>query len=354
MWVCSKDVAYCDATKVDLRVDITIEQAYFVIDAAVQQLEAIMPKNKKVGSSPQHGRPSTILSLLTGWVEQGIESFFATQRVLVDVAMRQNAAMTKTLQEGISDPQHSPVAILTELAIEGTSSFTEAQRILLNLAHQENDIVMNGSKEQMAGSARATAMADLVRRSLDTFIKMQQDFLTTTSKQTLHWLEAVKAGKGYQNTHLVDLAREGMETFVQSQKKFLDVVAQETAKVTNGKHDHMTKPVKKTELSKLAVEATNSFVDAQKRLLDVMGQQMNVNLKAATRAMELVSPAKLLPMANITGEGVKSFVAAEKALIESMVKPRGGAHVVGKAERRPVRPVRHRKIKKVHAAHAVA
>jgi hypothetical protein len=312
-----------------------------------------MPKTRKPGPSVQLGRPSTFLSLLTGWVEQGIESFFATQRVLVDVAMRQNAAITKTLREGISDPEHSPVAILTELAIEGTSSFTEAQRILLHLAHQENEIIMNGGKERIAGSARAVAVADLVRRSLDTFIRMQQDFLATTSTQTLHWLEAVKAGKGYQNTHLIDLAREGMETFVESQKKFLDVIAQETAKVASGK-DHHEKTVKKTELSKLAGEATNSFIDAQKKLLDVMGQQMNVNLRAATRTMDLLSPSRFLPMANVTGEGVKNFVAAEKALIESMVKPRRGPHVVGKTERRPSRPVRHRKAKKVHVAHAVA
>jgi hypothetical protein len=320
----------------------------------MQQLEAVMPKNRKPGSSAQHVRPSTFFSLLTGWVEQGVANFFATQRVLVDVVMRQNAAVTKTLREGLSDPNHSPVAILTELAIEGTSSFTEAQKILLNLAHQENEIIMNGGKEQIAGSPRAEAMADLVRRSLDTFIKMQQEFLTTTSKQTLNWLEAAKAGKGYQNLHLIDLAREGMETFVQSQKKFLDVVAQETVKATSGKPDHHAKPVKKTELSKLAGEATNSFIDAQKRLLDVMGQQMNVNLKAATRTMELLAPSKLLPVANIAGEGVKSIVAAEKALIESMVKPRSGPHVVGRTERRPSHPVRHRKVKKVQAAHAVA
>jgi hypothetical protein len=33
-------------------------------------------------------------------------------------------------------------------------------------------------------------------------------------------------------------------------------------------------------------------------------------------------PLRLLPMANITGEGVRSFVDAEKALIGSMTKPR--------------------------------
>jgi hypothetical protein len=305
----------------------------------MQQLEGVMPKTRKPGPAVHHGRPSTFLTLLTGWIEQGVESFFATQRVLVDVAMRQNAALAKTLQEGISDPQRSPVAILTELAREGTTSFTEAQRILLNLAHQETEIIMNGSKERMAGSARAEAITDLVRRSLDTFIRMQQDFLTITSKQTMHWLDAVKAGKGYENTHLIDLAREGMDTFVQSQKKFLDVVAQETARATSGKQDHKGKPVKKTELSKLAGEATDSFVDAQKRLLEVFGQQMNVNLQTATRTLDLVTPRRLWPVANITGEGVKSFVAAEKALIESVVKPRAG-----KTERHP------RKAKKAVAA----
>ena len=313
-----------------------------------------MPKNGKPGSSAPRGRPSTLLSLLTGCVEQGVESFFATQRVLVDVAMRQNAAMTKTLQDGISDPEHSPVAILSNLAIEGTSSFTEAQKILLNLAHQQNAIIMNSTQERVAASPRAAAVTDLVHRSLDTLIRMQQDFLATTSKQTLQWLEAVKAGKGYQNPHLIDLAREGVDTFVQSQKKFLDVIAQETAKVVSGKHDHNIKAVKKTELSKLAGEATNSFIEAQKKLLDVAGQQMNINLRTATRTMDLLSPSRILPMANITGEGVKSFVAAEKALIESIVKPRSGSHVAGKAERRPARPAYDRKTRKAHVAHAGA
>ncbi len=305
---------------------------------------------KQTKSGHAHSSPPTFVSLLTGWVQQGVESFFATQRILVDIAMRQNVAATKNMREGIFDPEHSPVAILAELATEGTSSFVEAQKILLNLAHQENEIIMNAGKERMAGSVRAVAMTDLVRRSLETFIRMQQDFLATTSKQTLQWLEAVKAGKGYQNPQLIDLAREGMETFVQAQKKFLDVIAQETAKATSGRHEQQVKTVKKTELSKLATEATNSFIDAQKRLLDVVGEQTNVNLKAVTKTMALVSPSRILPMANLTGDGVKSFVTAEKALIESIIKPRNGARA---GQRRPLHTV-HEKTGKTRAAHAGA
>ncbi len=308
-----------------------------------------MPRETKPHPPAHHG-PSSILSLLTGWMQQGVESFFATQRVLVDVAMRQNAAAMKTLREGLSDPENSPLAILAELAVEGTSSFVEAQRILLNMAQQENAIIMNGVKERVAGSTPMVAASDLLRRSIDTFIHMQEDFLKNTSKQTIAWLEDVKVGKGLQGTHLVEFAREGMDTFVQAQKKFLDVVAQETARATSGKPETM-KHAKATELSKLAREATNAFIEAQKRLLDVMGQQMNVNLKAATKTFEMLSPSRLLPMANLTGEGVKSFVDAEKELLASMIKPRNGK-VVNMAERRK-RPARH-KVEKAQAARAGA
>ncbi len=302
-----------------------------------------MPREMKAG--PTH-RPSSFLTLLSGWVQQGVESFFATQRILVDLAMRQNAVAMKSLRDGFSDPESSPISILTELSVEATSSFMEAQRILLNLAQQENDIVMNGVKERVGASVPAAAITDLIRRSVDTFIAMQQDFLKITNKQTVDWLEEARKGK-YAGTQMVDLAREAMETFVHAQKKFLDLVAQETTRITTGKREKMTG--KKTEIAKLARDASNAFIEAQKKLLDVAGQQMNVNLKAATRTMELLTPSRLLPMANITGEGVKSFVDAEKALIDSMVKPRTPR--TARTERRPKRATRK---SKPMAAHAVA
>ena len=75
---------------------------------------------------------------------------------------------------------------------------------------------------------------------------------------------------------------------------------------------------------------------------------MNVNLKAATKTFSMLAPSRLLPIANLTGEGVKSFVNAEKSLIESMIKPRNGK-VVNMGERRK-RPTHH-KAEKVHMAH---
>ena len=220
-----------------------------------------------------------------------------------------------------SHEENSPLAILTELAVEGTSSLVEAQRTFLDLVQQENDILFNGIRERISSFIPAVAATDLTQRSLDTVIETQQELLTATSKQTLQWLESEKAGKGSRAAHLVEFAREGVETFTRAQKKFLEAVAEEAAAATGAKKQHDGKAVKKTELAQLAREAGNAFVDAQKRLLDVMGQQMNVNLDTATRTLGLVSPSRLLPIVNRTGESVKNLFDQETSLIGSLIKP---------------------------------
>src|SRR5512146_2319068 len=113
--------------------------------------EVSMPRNGK--ARPTKEPPaSTFLSLLSGWVQQGVESFFATQRVLIEGAMRQNGMAMKSLRESLSDPEHSPLALFTELAVEGTSSFVEAQRILLKLAQQENDLIAGAVTERVSAN----------------------------------------------------------------------------------------------------------------------------------------------------------------------------------------------------------
>ncbi len=283
-------------------------------------------------------RPSSFVSLLSGWVQQAMESFFATQRILIDVAMRQNASTMKAMRETFTDPEHSPVSILTELAVEGTSNFIEAQRILLDLAQEENDLLMDGLKERVGGSNAAVAMTNLMRRSVDNFVGMQQEFLTIASKQTQGWLHDVKSGKPYDRNRLIETAREGMDNFVHTQKKLLDVIAEETTHMTSGKKDERTtRTTKKVDIAALARDSANALVNAQKKLLDVAAQQMKVNLQAANKATEVATPFRL-PIAKITGEGVKSFVDAEKALIDSMIKSKQPKP--GEMSGRPPRPRR--------------
>jgi hypothetical protein len=118
------------------------------------------------------------------------------------------------------------------------------------------------------------------------------------------------------------------------------LLAHEAAAATSRK-PHDNKPVKKTELAQLAREAANAFIEAQKRLLDVMGQQMNVNLDATTRTIGIMSPSRLLPMANLTSVGVKNFFNTEKSLIGSLVRP--DKKDVSRANHGKVRAVRRHK-----------
>ena len=220
-----------------------------------------------------------------------------------------------------SNDEHFPLALLTELAVEGTSNLVEAHRTLLDLAKQENEIIFNGVRERVGMSTPAVAITDLMRRGVDTLITMQQDLLTTTSKQALRLLQPDKA-QGPRSKQLVEFAREGVETFARAQKTFLGILAQESTKATRGKTEHEGKPAKQKEIVQLAREAGSAFIEAQKRLLDVVGQQMNVNLDVATRGLQKISPADLLPMANMSGEGVRRFVDAETSLITSLIEPK--------------------------------
>ena len=282
-------------------------------------------------SSTAEIRPSSFASLLFGWSQQGIDSFMATQRILADFVTRKSNSALKSLREGITDPENSPSAILTEIAVEGTSNLTEAQRVLLNLVEQENGIVMGGVTQRMGGSAVAASIAGRLRRGIDTLVEMQQDFLTIASKQVQDRLEKTKAGNVPDAACLLDGTRDAMENFVKAQKKLLDVIVEEPPKPK-------TKPeAKKTAFAGMAREAAGSLIDAQKNLLDLAGQQVNVTLQAASRMAEMVNLARLTPLPTITGEGVKSFVEAEKAVLDTIIKPGNGHKPAPKKAKRPAR-----------------
>jgi hypothetical protein len=301
-----------------------------------------------------HERPSSFVSLLSGWAQQGLDSFFATQHILVDLAMRQNTSAMKTFREGLSetDTKDGAVKVLTEIAVEGTANYIEAQRILLDLTQQENEIVLNGVKERVGEYGTAVAMTNVLRRSIDTFVEMQQNFLVLASKHTQTWLQNSEDNKTNVGNNLVGLAGEAMDEFVNAQQKFLSVISEETGS-EDGKKEHGGRKPNKTELAKLGREAADSFIDAQKKLLDLAGQQINVNMQAASRALDLKMPFRILPVADIAGESVKSFVQAEEALLDSMTKSRKTqkATATHKAARKPA----HKPVRKTKAAsHAKA
>jgi len=296
-----------------------------------------MREEARPESPRTHPRESSFISLMSGWAQQGVQSYFATQRLLIDLAMRQNSSLVHVLKERLSDPRHSPSGVLTELASEGMSNLYEAQKVLLDLAQRQNEIVMSGVKEGIGASSTVAAMADLLRRSVDSVIEMQREFLKIANKHTHPWMEAAKSGKLPKDGALVDLAREAVDSFVRAQKQFLDAVAEEISKATHRKPSEASRKVRKTEMAELGRQATDSFIEAQKKLADVAGRQVNATLKTAGRTMDILRPLPVIPISDWTREGVKSFVDAQKALMDAVTKPHNGTKAATRMSRTPKR-----------------
>lgn len=269
----------------------------------------------KPRTSPPHSREPSFVSSLSGWAQQGVQGLLATPRNLLDLAMRQNTHVMHFLRQQLSDPHHSPRSVLTEMAGESMTNFIEAQKLLLDLSKQQNEILMTAVKERIGEGPEGHATADLLRRSVDTFIHMQEEYLKIADKQTHIWVEAARTGKPLPGrAPLVGLAREGMENFAKAQKQFLDVIAEEAAKATGGKRSTVKK-IKKTELSKLARQAAESFINTQEKMVEVAAKQMNTNVKTAGKTLEILRP---LP----------------KTLMDAMVKSTGEHKRAGKPVRR--------------------
>jgi hypothetical protein len=293
-----------------------------------------------------HTRESSFVSLLSGWVQQGVENFFATQRILVDLITRQNADVMHLLRERLKDPAYCPAELLTDVTGEGLTNFIEGQKLLLNLAQQEYELVTNGLKERVGGINAAAAATDFARRGFDTFVEMQLEMLKIVDKRTHNWLMSVKAGKPYEGEELVEAARESFDTFIHAQKKFLDVIKEEANHATEGKNG---KARKATEITELARHATDTFIEAQKKLMDVAGRQVHSGLKATNRSLNMISPDAFTELPNLTRDNVKHFVDAEKALFDTVVKRPTEHKPAAKAHRRGKRPVRTIKMDTTHA-----
>src|SRR5271167_1640581 len=264
----------------------------------------------EVKSEPQV-RESSFINLMSGWVQQGVENFFATQRILVDLAMRQNGTVIEVLRDKLTAPDFQPVEVAKEFAGEGLANFIEGQKLILGLAQRESEILATGVRERIGGFAVTDALVNMIHRSVETFVEMQMEYLKSAGKQVHERLAAVKAGEEYDGDTLVELARGGLENFVQAQKKFLHVVAEETSRMTGGKEVVVSK-AKKTELTRLAQDATDTFIEAQKKLMDVAARQIHVSLKAAGTAAKMMPSVPYREIPDLTREGFRSFVEAEK------------------------------------------
>ena len=290
-------------------------------------------------------------STIAGWAKVGAQSFFATQRILLDLVMRQNANTMTAIRERLAQVRSVPLEAITEVAGEGVSNMLAAERVLLHLAQRENEILMGAVQERAGGRPPGAAVTNAIRRSIDNLIDMQLHFLAIAAKQADQLVESVKSGKPFDGKAMPEVARESIETFVRAQKKFLDVIAEETSNWTEGATNR--KAGRKAELTELAREASEAYIDAQKKVLDVFAQQGEVNFQTTRNFFEVLNPLQPAIVKEFSRHTVENFVTAERALLELITKPiRTAAPEEPHTAKKP--PHRKRAAAKRHAAAAGA
>jgi hypothetical protein len=261
------------------------------------------------------------LKMISGMARQGAESFFASQKILLDLIMRQNSMTVNAIRKGLAFKPISTTP-LTEFAGEGASNLIAAQRILLGLAHQQNEIIMTGVRERVGNTSAGAAMIELLRRGVDNFIEMQQHLLTLAAKQTDAVLDSARTGEPYEGKTLQEVARDALDNVVKSQKKFLDIVAEEVVRATEKSKVGGGAGEERTEMTELAHRASASMIDAQKKLLDVAGHQIDSTIKVAGAVVDMVPSVPRINIAHLTRDTILSFVEAQKALLDVMARPR--------------------------------
>jgi hypothetical protein len=90
--------------------------------------------------------------------------------------------------------------------------------------------------------------------------------------------------------------------------------------------------------------------------MDVAGKQVNAQVKAAKQTLNMITPFPFIPIPDLARNGVKTFVNAEKALIDTVMhRPETKDTSKPTPTHRRKRPVRTIKVQaKVQPAHATA
>jgi Asp-tRNA(Asn)/Glu-tRNA(Gln) amidotransferase C subunit len=280
--------------------------------------EHIMENN---GKSTVGAKMNGAASTLAHWARQGLESFVATQKILLDLTAQQNSLALGFVRERVNFSPLRPLTGMVDLAGQAMANFVAAQKILLDLAAEENALMLYGVRDGLGLTGTAAAMTDAMREGVQEFVHMQKKYLDMVGKQSQAAVAVITEGKPFEGKNLAEITRESVENFVHTQKKFLDLVTEVTHAETNGKKGPKAhKPEARKKIAELAKQGMEKFVESQKELLDLATKQIEGTMKT-TQEMIRPSPEPSTTLGDFARRGVENFINAQKSLLDVAAKP---------------------------------
>jgi len=264
--------------------------------------------------------PAALASTLAIWAREAMESFVATQKILLDLTAQQNSLALGFVRERVNFSPLRPLTGMVELAGQSMAHFVAAQKVLLDLVAEENALFQAGLKDGIGLTGMPAAATDAMREGVNTLVGMQKKFLDLAAHQTKAAKDAITEGKPFEGKDLAEVARESVDIFVQTQKKFLDLVTEVTHLEANGKGRKALKPAERRKMAQLAKDGMDKFGESQRQLLDLATKQIESTIKSA-QEMVRPSPEPSTSARDVARRGVENFINAQKSLLDVAIKP---------------------------------
>lgn len=138
-------------------------------------LDSIRTQSQEVAEAYASGEPLTVASRLAGMTRERVESFIQTQTKFLDLVTEQVNLATTGGGTGKTPAPPDRAEVLARLAREGMGKFIEAQKQLVDLAVEQLE---STAHETRAKTAVRTSLAELTRRSVETFATAQKSLLS--------------------------------------------------------------------------------------------------------------------------------------------------------------------------------
>lgn len=281
-------------------------------------------------------------SKLAGWARQGIDSFMAAQKILLDLTAQQNALVIGMIRERMSEPGFWPGNAIFAIADKSIENFSAAGKILLDLAADGTELVFTGIKDSVPLPVVAGTMANLIRHRVATLIELEQRLLEVAAEQTHEAAETYREGKGLMATgaSAAELVRRSIENLVETEKKFLDLAIHEVSASKDHRPDHKQGADRYKTMTELVREGGEKYIDAQQKLLNLAVEQMGAAGKTASKRLESVRTGTRTSWGELSEKSVHNFATAQKSLMELVVKPEKAAATATPHERKR-KPIHH-------------
>jgi hypothetical protein len=121
---------------------------------------------------------------------------------------------------------------------------------------------------------------------------------------------------------MAQLARRSLESFVETEKEFLDLAVHEVnAAAKAGAEERKPARERYKTLTQLARDSGEKCLGAQKKLLDLALEQMESAGKAGGTRSESAREGEHTSWGELAARGVRNFATAQKSLMDLVIKP---------------------------------